>query len=275
MEPNKPKQGSLMSAFRKVAFVVLAGAALTGGAVEANAQSNNGYNNGGVTYTTVVDQQQQQKPWANNPSYQSQVQNMERQAALAMQQLEERAKADLARLQATRTQQLNAHVQRMSALKNKRNVGPLDYAALANSYAAQEAAHKSRVIQVQSRVEENRIRQEQTLDKNIERLDSQFARQEPYKSMLQQQQQGGQTGVTSTSTTRPAAVTNARATVDPDQKMIEDMEKKRREVIMRNYSKYADEEAKAGRAPIGPEEYIKKLEESQRRSAPQTAKPGV
>ncbi|MDY0009724.1 MAG: hypothetical protein RBS08_08455 [Bdellovibrionales bacterium] len=182
MEPNKSQKGSLVSAFRKAVLTVVAGVALTAGAAqEANAQTVT-YGNQGVSAT---QQQPMQKPWAHEPMYQNQIRVQMQQDEINMRQAQSRARAQLAQVQQQRTQALAQNNQNIQRLRARSGTNALDYATAASRWAAQEQGFRARVEQIHLNVETVQLRQEQNMMRLVDRLDNQFSRQEPYKSMLQ------------------------------------------------------------------------------------------
>lgn len=264
MEPKKPEKGSLVSSFRKAVLVVVAGVALAAGASnEANAQTTVTYGNQGVTATQGY---QQQKPWASDRAYQERIRILAEQQELKMIQAQEKARADMARLQQQRTQKLAQHTQKLNALRKKSGTNALDYANLAAQWNAQEQSLRARATQIQATVERLQISQEQQMNKLVETLDKQYSRQEPYKSMLQNGTTSRATNAVTPVSTRPAA-----AAADPDQKMQDDMEKARRDAMQKLYKQYLNEEVKAGRIPDSAEDFFKKREAEQRQQQTQSA----
>lgn len=182
MEPNKSQKGSLVSAFRKAVLTVVAGVALTAGAAhDANAQT--------VTYgqqgVSAHQQQQQYKPWAGEPSYQNQIRNQSQRDYIEMQRAQSNARLYLAQAQQQRTQAIARNNQNIQRLRARSGTNALDYAAAASQWAAQEQSYRARVEQIHLNVQTVQLRQEQNMIRLVDRLDTQFSRQEPYKSMLQ------------------------------------------------------------------------------------------
>lgn len=256
MEPNKPEKGSLISAFRKAVLVAVAGVALgVGVSTEAKAQSTVPYGNQGVTAT-----QQQVKPWASNAAYRETIRLFDQEQYLDAQKAEQRAKVDLAKIQQQRTQRLATHTRKLSSLRDRKGTNALDYANVVAQWTAQEQAFKSRTEQVYIRLQQLNVDQQTARTEMIERLDRQYSRQEPYKSM---QQGGAQVQTVRATTTAPAANTNH------DQKMQEDMDKARRDAMQKLYKQYLDAEVKAGRVPDSAEDFFRKQQEAQQRQQQQ------
>lgn len=192
MEPEKKEKGFLTSAFsaasiRKTVLSVVAGVTLAVGAAgfatEANAQTTVPYGQQGVTATV---QQEQVKPWAHEASYQNQIRLQAQKDRIDMQKAQSKARADLARINQTRVQAIARHNQNLQRLRDRKANG-LDYANVVAQWTAQEQGFRARTEQIHLGLEQIQMRQEQNMQRLVDRLDTQFSRQEPYKSMLQQQ----------------------------------------------------------------------------------------
>ena len=193
MQPEKKEKGFLSSAFsaasiRKTVLSVVAGVTLAVGAAgfatEANAQTTVPYGQQGVTATM---QQEQQKPWAHETSYQNQIRVQADKDRIAMQRAQSTARTQLASIQQQRTAALARNSQAMKNLRVRKNTGALDYANIAAQWTAQEQSFRTRTEHIHLNLEQTRLNQEQNMLRLVDRLDSQFSRMEPYKSMLQQQ----------------------------------------------------------------------------------------
>lgn len=183
-----------------------------------------------------------------------------------MIQAQEKARADLARVQQQRTLKLSQHTKKLSALRKKSGTNALDYANLAAQWNAQEQALKARVTSIHATVERLHISQQEQMNKLIETMDKQYSRQEPYKSMTSGANRSA--GAVTPVSTRPAA---AATSADPDQKMQDDMDKARRDAMQKLYKQYLNEEVKAGRIPDSAEDFFKKREAEQRQQSSQSA----
>jgi hypothetical protein len=188
MDPQKKEKGFLTGAFRKAVLTAVAGVTLAigaaGFATEANAQTTVPYGQQGVTATM---QQEDFKPWANNASYQNQIRVQADKDRIAMQRAQSTARQQLATIQQQRTAALARHNNNIKNLRARKNTGALDYANVVAQWTAQEQGFRTRTEHIHLRLEQTRLTQEQTMLRLVERLDNQFSRQEPYKSMLQQQ----------------------------------------------------------------------------------------
>lgn len=260
MEPNKPEKGSLVSAFRKAVLVVVAGVALTAGASnEAKAQTTVAYGDQGVTATQAY---QQQKPWANEPAYQDAIRTLAQEQQVKMVQAQQRARADLARVQQQRTQKLAQHTQKISNLRKRSGTNALDYANVAAAWNAQEEAMRARTALIHSNIQKLQIQQEETMNKLVENLDKKYSRQ---------YQTGGVSRSAQATTVPVRAVSAPAASADPDQKMQNDMDKARRDAMQKIYKQYLDGEVKAGRIPDSADDFFKKREAEQRQAQSQSA----
>ena len=265
MEPNKPEKGSLMSAFRKAVLVVVAGVALTAGASnEAKAQSTVAYGNQGVTATQNY---QQQKPWANEAAYQQRIQTLAQQQELRMIQAQQKARADLARIQQQRTQALARNSDRVSTLRKRNGTNALDYANVAAQWNAQEQRFRASTAQIQINLQNLQLQQETTMSRMVEQLDRQYSRQAPYNSM----QSGASRDTRAVAPTVTRAV--AAPSVSADQKMQNDMDSARRDAMQKVYKQYLDAEVKAGRIPDSADDFFQKREAQQRQQQAQAPKP--
>jgi len=279
MEMNKPEKdqkGYLSSAFsaasiRKAVLSVVAGVTLAVGAAgfanEAQAQTTVPYGQQGVTATVT---QQQQKPWAHEAAYQDRIRQLAEQQDIKMRQAESRARADLARIDQTRTSQLASYTKRVKSLRDGKLGGAekvLRIAEATQNWQAQQEALRTRALSIQTRLETQQNSNEKAMTTLVNSLDRQYSNQEPYKSMLRQQQSGSYTPAATQATTRPAAA-------DPDEKMQDSMEKARRDAMQKLYKQYLDAEVKAGRIPDSPDDFFKKREAEQqhekRQAQPQT-----
>lgn len=178
-------RGKAMKAFRKIALPVLAAAALSGGMVaEANAQTTQS------TYGTVVTTQQvqQQKPWANDPQYLEQIRIAQEKQNLSLEQTEARARANIASYNARMMKSRTANLQRLQSMR-KSGASALEIIAHTQLMASYEAQHKAREDGVRLSVEQAHIQSEQAMRTYIESLDRSYARQSPYKEILEQQRQ--------------------------------------------------------------------------------------
>jgi len=194
MQPEKKEKGFLSSAFsavsiRKTALSLVAGVTLAFGAAgfttEANAQTTVPYGQQGVTATM---QQEDFKPWASDRSYQNQIRVQADRDRIAMQRAESTARQQLASIQQQRTQALVYQQQNLKRLQT-RKAGALEYANAAHQWAEKEQGFRTRVEHIHLNLEQARLNQEQGMLRLVESLDRQFSSREPYKSMLQQQQQ--------------------------------------------------------------------------------------
>jgi hypothetical protein len=191
MDPQKKDKGFLTSAFsvasiRKSILTAVAGVTLAVGAAgfstEANAQTTVPYGQQGVTATM---QQEQQKPWAHEASYQNQIRVQADKDRIAMQRAQSTARTQMASIQQQRTAAMARNSQAIKNLRARKNTGALDYANVAAQWTAQEQAFRTRAEHIQLNLEQTRLNQEQNMLRLVDRLDTQFSRMEPYKSMLQ------------------------------------------------------------------------------------------
>jgi len=104
-----------------------------------------------------------------------------------MQRAQSTARTQLASIQQQRTAALARNSQAMKNLRVRKNTGALDYANIAAQWTAQEQSFRTRTEHIHLNLEQTRLNQEQNMLRLVDRLDSQFSRMEPYKSMLQQQ----------------------------------------------------------------------------------------
>lgn len=125
------------------------------------------------------------KPWQNDPMYQQELNLLIRQSALRQRQLQERAEADKARLNAQRMQNTNSHLSALERLGDRDNRRYTDYGDIASRQAAREADYRARASQIAMTLETGQLREQQDLLRKISSLDNQYARQEPYRTMLQ------------------------------------------------------------------------------------------
>lgn len=276
MDNNKPEKGEkgyLASAFsaasiRKAVLSVVAGVTLAVGAAgfanEAQAQTTVPYGQQGVTAT-----QQQQKPWAHEAAYQERIRQLAEQQEIRMRDAQARARVDYANINQVRTTQLANYNSRVRAINNNKSMRGADkvlrIAEATQSWQAQQESLRARTLSVQNRIEAMQNNNERAMSQLIMTLDRQYSNQEPYKSMLRQQQSGSYTTAATQPTTRPAAM-------DPDEKMQDNMEKARRDAMQKIYKQYLDAEVKAGRIPDSPDDFFKKREAEQRQQtqSPQT-----
>jgi len=178
-------RGKAMKAFRKIALPVLAMAALSGGLVtEANAQNTHS------TYGSVVTTQQgvqQQKPWANDPVYLEKIRLQKEKEMLRLQQEKARTESNIASYNASMARTRSYNVSQLQSLR-KRGASALELMAHSQRMAADEAAHKARVNGAKNYYDQAVLRSEETMRNYVESLDRTYARQSPYKEILEQQQ---------------------------------------------------------------------------------------
>lgn len=273
MEMNKPEKdqkGYLSSAFsaasiRKAVLSVVAGVTLAVGAAgfanEAQAQTTVPYGQQGVTATVT---HQQQKPWAHEANYQERIRQLAEQQQIKMREAESRARTDMARINQTRTSQLAAYNSRIRSISSGKSGADkvLRIAEATQNWQAQQEALRTRALTIQTRLETLQNNNDKAMTNLVTSLDRQYSNQEPYKSMLRQQQSGSYTPAATQATTRPAAA-------DPDEKMQDSMEKARRDAMQKLYKQYLDAEVKAGRIPDSPDDFFKKREAEQQRQQQQ------
>ena len=116
------------------------------------------------------------KPWTADPLYQQELNLIIRQSALKQRQYQERAKADMARLDAQRMQNANSHLSSLERLGERDNRRYTDYGAIASRQVARDADYRSRAVQIQMTLESNQLREQQNLTRKISTLDQTYAR---------------------------------------------------------------------------------------------------
>lgn len=116
------------------------------------------------------------KPWTADPLYQQELNLMIRQSALKQRQYQEKAKADMARLDAQRMQNSNSNLSALERLSDRDNRRYTDYGAIASRQAVRDADYRSRVTQIQLTLETNQLREQQDLTRRISALDENYSR---------------------------------------------------------------------------------------------------
>lgn len=192
MEPQKKEKGFLASAFsaasiRKSVLSVVAGVTLAVGAAgfatEANAQTTVPYGQQGVTAT--MQQQEEYKPWASDPAYQSKLRIQAQRDQLDMQRAQNYAREQQAHLVAQRAQ-AQAYYQQNMRYMRERKASFLEYNSATQQWLAQEQAFRARGEQIKIDLQTTRLNQEQNWIRFVEYTDSEFSYKEPYRTMLEQ-----------------------------------------------------------------------------------------
>ncbi len=116
------------------------------------------------------------KSWTADPLYQQELNLIIRQSALKQRQYQEKARADMARLDAQRMQNSNSNLSALERLSDRDNRRYTDYGAIASRQAVRDADYRSRVTQIQLTLETNQLREQQDLTRRISALDENYSR---------------------------------------------------------------------------------------------------
>lgn len=149
-------------------------------------QNNQQYNNTAQAYRQAqILQQAPQRPWERDYSYQQELNMLVRESALRQRQLRQRADADISRLEAQRVENANRHLSSLERLGDRKNTSYTEYSTLASRQNATAADFRARSSQIKMNLESAQMREQNDLTRRIKALDDRFARQEPYRTMLQ------------------------------------------------------------------------------------------
>lgn len=176
---DNDKKNSLMGKARK-AFntAVLVGATLIAGLspLSAQAQTYGGQQQG--VQVTQTQQYEQQKPWANDPTYRQQVENIERQSELRMRTYIAQERQREAQLNQRHMQQVQRQIQQ--GQRNARggwNVGEV-LTTVGNAGAAGQQ-HQSQIEILRNQLQQRALAEQASVQRQIDGLDRQYARKYP------------------------------------------------------------------------------------------------
>jgi hypothetical protein len=181
---DNDKKNSLMGKARK-AFntAVLVGATLIAGLSPLAAQAQTTYGQQGVqvTQTQQYDQQyQQQKPWANDPVYRQQVENIERQSELRMRTYIAQERQREAQVNQRHMQTVQRQIQQGE--RNARggwNVGEV-LTTVGNAGAAGQQ-HQSQIAILRNQLQQRALNEQQLVQRQVDAIDAKYARMPEYK----------------------------------------------------------------------------------------------
>lgn len=197
--------GYLMNQFKKATLSVALATTLATGFVATPANAQTVPVGGGATYTQV-DQQQQRKPWENDPSYVRQVEATQRVIDANILKARANEKAQLAAAQQRYSAELQREAQWLARMRANPNTKWTDYQALAAQQNTALANYNAQQVTIKANTDGYVAGQEAAMETYIVRLDSQFERMPQYKAILDAQRNAGKPVVTTTQpTTKPAA----------------------------------------------------------------------
>lgn len=187
-------KGWLSGKFRKAVLIGMTAVTLASGfGGEAFAQSNNGYPQGGVT-VTQTQQQEDLKPWANDPAYINQVATWEQQSRVRMETYNRNMDARIAAANAANLRVINGHV---NIGKRRGNDGwqIMDILQTTTEVGASQARYTAQITALKNAKLMANLNERDRLQRLEERLDAQYARkfltaqqQQQRADMLQQRQ---------------------------------------------------------------------------------------
>jgi hypothetical protein len=183
---DNDKKNSLMGKARK-AFntAVLVGATLIAGLSPLAAQAQTTYGQQGVqvTQTQQYDQQvQQQKPWANDPEYRQQIENIERQSELRMRTYIAQERQREAQVNQRHMQTVQRQIQQ--GQRNARdgwNVGEV-LTTVGNAGAAGQQ-HQSQIIVLRNQLQQRALNEQMMVQRQIDAVDAKYQRMPQYKQV--------------------------------------------------------------------------------------------
>lgn len=176
-------RGDLGKVFRKYALVGLTAVAALG-PLAGTAQAQNGTISPGVT-VTQTQQQEDLKPWANDPAYVQQIELWQQQSRLRMEVYNRNIDARMQAVNAANMRVINGHIQQGKRTGSD-GWSVMDVLQTGSQVGATQSRYNAQMTQLRNAKMQANINEQLRLQRLEDRLDAQYARQ--YLTQQQQQQ---------------------------------------------------------------------------------------
>lgn len=176
-------RGDLGRVFRKFALVGLTTIAALG-PLAGTAQAQNGTVANGVT-VTQTQQQEDLKPWANDPAYLQQIELWQQQSRLKMETYNRNIDARMQAVSAANMRVINGHIQQGKRTGSD-GWSVMDVLQTGSQVGASQSRYNAQMTQLRNAKMQANINEQLRLQRLQDQLDARYARQ--YLTQQQQQQ---------------------------------------------------------------------------------------